>query len=219
MKKSILILIAAVLLIPAMVMAQYRPHPGNFNHNGGFNNPGHGAVPVHPGHGNNNGYNNNGNNNNHHGHPGNNSGYNNNNNNNNNHHGHPGNNSGYNKPGYNKPGHGNPGYNSPANARIRLTHREIKRAFQDAENSFYPFLMDQKDKRRMAMAIRTLVNELNTMLGLVDRRHKDEIREVSFMAEKARFALVSENDAKGANRILQRAEFKYSQVAERIIGR
>ncbi|MFZ5949332.1 MAG: hypothetical protein ACOYXC_01405 [Candidatus Rifleibacteriota bacterium] len=242
MKKTVLIILAAVLIVPAMAFAAPGFYPGH--NNGGFNHPSNGGgVPVHPGHNNgsnNNGYNNGGyNNGNNYGHPGHsNGGYNNGNNNggynggynngnhnggynggynNGNNHGYPGNNNG----GYNNGNnHGHPGHNNGGtmlNARIREAHRSIKRAFQEAENSYYPFLMSHSDKRRMGMALRRVMMELENLSSMVGPRFRDNLREVGMMIEKARFALTSEDDAGRAHRIMERAETKYNAIADILV--
>ncbi|MEW6710659.1 MAG: hypothetical protein AB1403_12610 [Candidatus Riflebacteria bacterium] len=222
MKKTVLIILAAVLIVPAMAFAAPGFYPGH--NNGGFNHPSNGGgVPVHPGH-NNGGYNNGGyNNGNNHGHPGHsNGGYNNNNNghnnggynggyNNGNNHGYPGNNNGYN----NGNNHGHPGHGGTMlNAKIREAHRSIKRAFQEAENSYYPFLMSHSDKRRMGMALRRIMMELDNLSSMVGPRFRDNLREVGMKIERARFALTSENDAGRAHRIMERAEALYNNIAD-----
>ncbi len=98
-----------------------------------------------------------------------------------------------------------------------MAHRAIKRAFQEAENSYYPFLMDHKDKRRMGMAMRTIASEINEMMRMVGPRFRDDLREVGMIIERAKFTLFSENNAKEAHRKLQRAERKYDRIADIMI--
>jgi hypothetical protein len=98
-----------------------------------------------------------------------------------------------------------------------MAHRAIKRAFQEAENSYYPFLMDHKDKRRMGMAMRTIASEINEMMRMVGPRFRDNLREVGMIIERAKFTLFSENNAKEAHRKLQRAERKYDQIADILV--
>ena len=231
MKKNLMTLLAVALIVPAVSFAA----PG-FNHpvNGGFNHPSNGGgVAVHPGHSNNHGssYNNGGYNN---------GGYNNGGYNNGGYNNGGYNNGGYNNGGYNNGGHNNGGYNnnhnhghpgynpgnnhgnngghfSPVNAKIRMVHRDIKRAFQDAENAFYPFLMNGKDHRKMGFALRKIAFEISNMMSLVGPRFKDNLREVGMKIEKAKFALFSENDAHKANRIIKRAEKQYDDIADILV--
>ncbi len=245
MNKNIVTLFAVALFVPAAAMAQHHGGPvthqpghnnGGFsqpshgnggynqpgnnnggynqpgNNNGGYNQPGHnngGFNPGHPGHpGNNNGGFNPG----HPGHPGNNNGGF-----NPGHPGHPGNNNGGFNPGH--PGHpGNPGHNGPSNQKeLMMAHRSIERAFMDAENSYYPFMMSQEDRRNMAFAMRRITDELGSMMLYVDSRKGEEIRRIAMMVEKAKFTLISENSANEAHRILQRAEMTYKRLASTII--
>ena len=217
MKKLATILLAAAIFIPATVMAQgYKPNqkPTKPGYNGPVAHPGNGGgIHSYPG---------NGNNQPNHGNNGNNSGYNNGNNGSYNN----GNNGGYNNGnnsnhgnngGYNQPGHGNHG---PAiNHELINTHRSISRAFRTVENSYFPIFMSHDDKRKMGYAIGMLSSELSGMMRLVDRRHRDEIRDIAMIVERAKFVMFTENDVRGAYRTIQRAENRYNILAGMMIGR
>lgn len=228
MKKTLISLFAVALFVPAMAMAAPGHHPGS-NHNPGYNNGNnHSNPPVaYPGNGfpghkppvynNGNGSNNNNSNNNGSYNHGNNNGNSNNNGsynhgNNNNNHG-----------GFNNPGHGgftgHDNHGPAVGKEMMMTHHSIARAFRDAENSYYPFLMNNEDKRKMGMAIRRLSGELSNLMSMVDRRYRDEVREIGMTVDRARFTLVSENSAKEAHRMMQRAEMQYNRLAERLFRR
>ena len=242
MKKIFTVLLAVAVFAPASVMAQYKPnqkpsqpahngpvvHPGNNNggiHSQPGNNNGNNGGWSHGGssnnnnnnNGNNGGYNNNNGNNN-----GSNGGYNNNNGNNNgsnggynnNHGNNNGSNGGYNNNHGNNGGHNNHGNHGPAvNYELINAHRSIERAFRTVENSYFPIFMSNDDKRRMGHAIGMLSSELSGMMRLVDRRHRDEIRDIALIVERAKFSMFSENDTRAAYRKIQRAENRYNLVA------
>jgi len=237
MKKIFAILLAVAVFAPASAMAQYKPNqkPNKPAYNGPVTHPGsnHGGIHSQPGtsvpnHGNNGGYNN-GSNNNH----GNNGGYNNGNNGQNNNSGYNnGNNGGYNNGnngGYNNGnnsnhgnnggynpghGHGNPGNHGPAvKYELMNAHRTIERAFRTVENSYFPIFMSHEDKRRMGRAIGMLSGELNNIMRLVDRRYRDEIRDIAMIVDRAKFDMFSENDVRGAFRKIQMAESRYNRLA------
>ena len=200
MNKNIVALFAVALFVPAAAMAQQHGPvhgiPGSFGQPG-HNQPGHNNGGFNqPGHNNNGGYNQPGHNNN--------GGYN-----------QPGHNNG----GYNQPGHqGHPGHQGPSMQKeLMMAHRSIQRAFQDAENSYFPFMMSQHDARNMAMAMRRISDELGGMMRLVDRRQAEEIRNIAMIVEKAKFTLISENSAREAHRMLQRALISYNRLASVII--
>ena len=220
MKKIFAVLLAVAVFAPASAMAQYKPNqkPNKPAYNGPVTHPGsnHGGIHSQPGtsvpnHGNNGGYNN-GSNNNH----GNNGGYNNGNNGhsnnggyNNGNNGH-GNNGGYN-PGH---GHGYPGNHGPAvKYELMNAHRTIERAFRTVENSYFPIFMSHEDKRKMGRAIGMLSGELNNIMRLVDRRYRDEIRDIAIIVDRAKFDMFSENDVRGAFRKIQMAESRYNRLA------
>ena len=233
MNKNIVALFAVALFVPAAAMAQQHGPvhgiPGSFgqpghnqpgHNNGGFNQPGHNNNGGYnqPGHNNNGGYNQPGHNNN--------GGYNQPGHNNNGGYNQPGhnNNGGYNQPGhnnggYNQPGHqGHPGHQGPSMQKeLMMAHRSIEHAFQDAENSYFPFMMSQHDARNMAMAMRRVSDELGGMMRLVDRRQAEEIRNIAMIVERAKFTLISENSAREAHRMLQRALISYNRLASVII--
>jgi len=100
---------------------------------------------------------------------------------------------------------------------LMMAHRSIERAFQDAENSYFPFMMSQNDARNMAMAMRRISDELGGMMRLVDRRQAEEIRNIAMIVERAKFTLISENSAREAHRMLQRALISYNRLASVII--
>ncbi|HAE40456.1 MAG TPA: hypothetical protein DCG57_17760 [Candidatus Riflebacteria bacterium] len=219
MKKIFAVLLAVAVFAPASAMAQYKPNqkPNKPAYNGPVTHPGsnHGGIHSQPGtsvpnHGNNGGYNNGSNNN------GNNGGYNNGNNGhsnnggyNNGNNGH-GNNGGYN-PGH---GHGYPGNHGPAvKYELMNAHRTIERAFRTVENSYFPIFMSHEDKRKMGRAIGMLSGELNNIMRLVDRRYRDEIRDIAIIVDRAKFDMFSENDVRGAFRKIQMAESRYNRLA------
>jgi hypothetical protein len=205
MKKVIILVFAIALIFPALASARpnhghHNPgiNAGNWNH-GGHHNPGHNnGGHYNPGH-NNGGHNNGG-------------------------HYNPGHNNG----GHHDGGHYNPGHNHGGNnghhnnynkAEIRRAHRAIKRAFQQAENNYYPFLMNHKDKRRMGRALRTINYEIGNLMRLVRRSFRDDLRQISRIIERARFTLISENDPRGAHNKVNRAERKYNRLVAQYIGR
>lgn len=205
MRKSFIVLMAIALFIPAFSMAA--PLGSNWNHGNGNNNGHNNGGSYNPGNNygghNNGGSYNPGNNNGGHNHggsynPGNNNG------------GH--NNGGYN-PGNNHGGNHHGGNSNHNNAALLMEHREVKRAFAEADNAYSPFIMSQQDIRRMAMTMRKLTDELGRILNLVDRKDREEIREVGIIVERAKFYLLSENSPREAHMKLQRAEMKYDRVA------
>lgn len=205
-------------------------HTSNSGNGSSYNgNPGHNSTPSHnngsnhsnnSNHGNNSGY---GNGSNH----GGNSGYGsdsnhgNNNGNSNNH------NSGNGSSGYpghiDNSGHGNPGYpghdGPSAGKELMMAHYNIERAFQDAENSYYPYFMSEQDKRNMLFAMRRIKFELEGLLRLVDRRHRDEVHQIFLMVERSIFTMVAENNVKEAHRMLKRTEDQYKRTAVEIFRR
>lgn len=200
MRKSLIALFAVALFVPAAAMAQHHgPKPTKPTQKPGYNTPGHSNKP---------GYNTPVNSNPGHGHPGNVShpgnGY--------PGHGNPGN-IGY--PGHGHPGHGNHG--PSFSKELMMAHRGVERAFQQAENSYYPFLMNHEDKRKMAFAMRKINEELAIVMRHVDRRYREDIRNIGILIDRARFTLVSENSPREAHKMLQRAQMQYNRMASYFI--
>ncbi len=245
MRKNIAGLLMAVLFVPAVAMAQFHGNNhGSANNNSSYQHPGSTGSNNTHGHtsnsGNGSSYNGNtghnnssshnsgsnygpGSNNSNHGNSssyGNGSNHGNNNGNSSNHSsgnsssGHPGHidNSGHDNPGF--PGHG-----SSAGKELMMAHYNIERAFQDAENSYYPYFMSEQDKRNMLFAMRRIKFEFEGLLRLVDRRHRDEIHQISIMVERSIFTMVAENNVKEAHRMLKRTEDQYKRTAVEIFRR
>ncbi len=98
-----------------------------------------------------------------------------------------------------------------------MAHRGVERAFQQAENSYYPFLMNHEDKRKMAFAMRKINEELAIVMRHVDRRYREDIRNIGILIDRARFTLVSENSPREAHKMLQRAQMQYNRMASYFI--
>lgn len=79
--------------------------------------------------------------------------------------------------------------------------------------------MSNEDKHRMGRAIGMLSAELSSIMRLVDRRHRDEIRDIALIVERAKFTMFSENDVRAAYRKIQRAENRYNLVANNFFRR
>lgn len=193
MKKIFAVLLAVAIFAPTSAMAQYKPNqkPNTPSYNGPVTHPGssQGGIHSQPNNGNNN---------------------------NNNSHGSNNNNSGYNN---GNSGHGNPGHGPAVNHELMNTHRSIERAFRTVDNSYFPIFMSKEDKVKMGRAISMLSGELNNIMRLVDRRYRDDIRNIAVTVERAKFTMFSENDVRTAYRQVQRAENLYNRVANNFFRR
>ena len=67
------------------------------------------------------------------------------------------------------------------------------------------------------MALRDISAEIGSLMRMVGPCFRDDLREVGTIIERAKFKLVTENDASAANRKVQRAERMYDRIADILV--
>ena len=128
----------------------------------------------------------------------------------------PGHGGGYNPAPF--PGHGPGGHHDNGQAMLRESFRRIQGLFRLAETSFFPG-MTRRDMMECARTLSQIEREISDVQFRLPGMASQDAGRVQRQVGQARFALMTDYNAREAHRIVRGASMDFDMIVDRLMGR